>query len=59
MDLDAEMTKKREAESSSAQAVKPAKEVVSPDAKKAVPGRAKAPVKPSTTRKRVVKKDQD
>jgi hypothetical protein len=59
MDLDAEMTKKREAESSSAKAVKPAKEVVSPDAKKAVPGRAKAPVKPSTTRQRVVKKDQD
>jgi hypothetical protein len=59
MDLDAEVTKKREAESSSAKAVKPAKELISPDVKKAVRGRAKAPVNPSTTRKKAVKKDQD
>ncbi len=59
MDLDAEMTKKKATEPSSAKAVKSAKELVSPDDKKAVRGRAKAAIKPSTTRKKVVKKDQD
>jgi hypothetical protein len=58
MDLDAEITQNRGAESKSAKAVKPAGGLVPPAAKKVPRGRAKTTLKPSTARKKAVKKDQ-